>query len=92
MNKEQIDDICWKSKKEWEKQAAARTKEFDTPDILSKPLKRPLHRPVLISRAAGSPDPKRGNDIRRQQSNEARRGDGNNRRGDDEMRRDDRRR
>ncbi|CAJ2502341.1 Uu.00g097350.m01.CDS01 [Anthostomella pinea] len=41
---EQIDDICLKSKEVWEKQAAARSQQ--NPD---KPLKRPLHQPVLIS-------------------------------------------
>lgn len=41
---EQIDDICLKSKEVWEKQAAA--KATLNPD---KPLKRPLHQPVLMS-------------------------------------------
>ena len=42
---EQIDDICIKSKEMWERQAAARSS--GSPD---KPLKRPLHQPVLIQR------------------------------------------
>ncbi|KAI5927463.1 hypothetical protein F4810DRAFT_368357 [Camillea tinctor] len=45
---EQIDDICLKSKDMWEKQAAARSQQ--NPD---KPLKRPLHQPVLISKGSG---------------------------------------
>ncbi|KAI1332822.1 hypothetical protein F5Y16DRAFT_126917 [Xylariaceae sp. FL0255] len=45
---EQIDDICLKSKEMWEKQAAAQTQ------LANKPLKRPLHQPVLISRSTGS--------------------------------------
>ncbi|KAK8055510.1 hypothetical protein PG993_000737 [Apiospora rasikravindrae] len=39
---EQIDDICIKSREIWEKQAAAKLDP-------EKPLKRPLHQPVLIS-------------------------------------------
>jgi len=50
---EQIDDICRKSKEVWEKQAAARSKkDADKSDRADKPLKRPLHQPVLLSRAA----------------------------------------
>lgn len=44
---EQIDDICVKSKEMWERQAAARGKS-------DKPLKRPLHQPVVISKAGSS--------------------------------------
>ncbi|KAK1770983.1 hypothetical protein QBC33DRAFT_511781 [Phialemonium atrogriseum] len=43
---EQIDDICVKSKEMWERQAAARAQTKP-----EKPLKRPLHQPVLISKA-----------------------------------------
>ncbi|KAK0613396.1 hypothetical protein B0T14DRAFT_438628 [Immersiella caudata] len=43
---EQIDDICVKSKEMWERQAAARASSGS-----EKPLKRPLHRPVVISKA-----------------------------------------
>ncbi|OHE97954.1 hypothetical protein CORC01_06817 [Colletotrichum orchidophilum] len=49
---EQIDDICRKSKDVWERQAAIRAQEAD------KPLKRPLHQPVVISQ--GSNDSSRG--------------------------------
>ncbi|KUJ11971.1 uncharacterized protein LY89DRAFT_541006, partial [Mollisia scopiformis] len=44
---EQIDDICRKSKEVWEKQAAARSKKD-----ADKPLKRPLHQPIVVSRAS----------------------------------------
>ncbi|ORY68673.1 uncharacterized protein BCR38DRAFT_455577 [Pseudomassariella vexata] len=54
---EQIDDICLKSKDMWEKQAAARATQ--NPD---KPLKRPLHQPVLISSGAGEGSKRRGGD------------------------------
>jgi hypothetical protein len=47
-DQEQIDDICLKSKEVWEKQAAARAKTDS-----DKPLKRPLHQPVLMSSPAG---------------------------------------
>jgi len=46
---EQIDDICVKSKEMWERQAAARASSRS-----DKPLKRPLHQPVVISKAGGS--------------------------------------
>ncbi|KAI1178105.1 hypothetical protein F4777DRAFT_576411 [Nemania sp. FL0916] len=46
---EQIDDICLKSKEVWEKQAAAKAQQN-----LEKPLKRPLHQPVVIAKASGS--------------------------------------
>ncbi|KAH8653950.1 hypothetical protein BGZ60DRAFT_496306 [Tricladium varicosporioides] len=42
---EQIDDICRKSKEHWEKQAA----QYKTDS--GKQLKRPLHRPVVVSRS-----------------------------------------
>ncbi|PMD19904.1 hypothetical protein NA56DRAFT_574672 [Hyaloscypha hepaticicola] len=44
LSNEQIDDICRKSKQEWEKQAVARSK-----NELDKPLKRPLHQPIAVS-------------------------------------------
>ncbi|KAI0537216.1 hypothetical protein GGR58DRAFT_502440 [Xylaria digitata] len=46
---EQIDDICLKSKEMWERQAAAKAQQSQ-----EKPLKRPLHQPVLISKGAGA--------------------------------------
>ncbi|KAM7216298.1 hypothetical protein V8F06_008317 [Rhypophila decipiens] len=49
-----IDDICVKSKEMWERQAAARA--TGSPD---KPLKRPLHQPVVISKAGASDSPRR---------------------------------
>ncbi|KAI8629932.1 hypothetical protein F5Y19DRAFT_474876 [Xylariaceae sp. FL1651] len=55
---EQIDDICLKSKETWERQAAAKTQQN-----ADKPLKRPLHQPVLISKGAGEGQ-KRRNDRR----------------------------
>ncbi|TAQ91446.1 hypothetical protein B7494_g180 [Chlorociboria aeruginascens] len=48
---EQIDDICLKSKEEWEKQAAARSKK-ESEDW--DKLKRPLHQPVVVSRGSKS--------------------------------------
>lgn len=56
---EQIDDICLKSKEMWERQAAARSQS--NPE---KPLKRPLHQPVLISKASGEGSRRRGRDRR----------------------------
>ncbi|OIW23637.1 hypothetical protein CONLIGDRAFT_649661 [Coniochaeta ligniaria NRRL 30616] len=53
LSDEQIDDICVKSKEMWERQAAARAQPNQ-----EKPLKRPLHQPVLISKA-GSNDSSR---------------------------------
>ncbi|KAI1821509.1 hypothetical protein F4861DRAFT_459597 [Xylaria intraflava] len=55
---EQIDDICLKSKEMWERQAAARAQQ--NPD---RPLKRPLHQPILISKGS-SEGPKRYNNRR----------------------------
>ncbi|PQE09224.1 transcription factor protein [Rutstroemia sp. NJR-2017a WRK4] len=46
---EQIDDICVKSKELWDKQVAQRVKKEP-----GKKLKRPLHQPVVISRAPKS--------------------------------------
>ncbi|KAI1428654.1 hypothetical protein F5Y12DRAFT_710949 [Xylaria sp. FL1777] len=46
---EQIDDICLKSKEMWERQAAAKAHQNQ-----EKPLKRPLHQPILISKGSGS--------------------------------------
>lgn len=51
---EQIDDICVKSKEMWERQAAARAQS--NPE---KPLKRPLHQPVVISKAGSSDSSRR---------------------------------
>ncbi|KAL8338270.1 hypothetical protein RB598_006910 [Gaeumannomyces tritici] len=45
LSDEQIDDICIKSREMWERQAAARGSTGD------KPLKRPLHKPVVISKS-----------------------------------------
>ncbi|KAI3326129.1 hypothetical protein HD806DRAFT_532782 [Xylariaceae sp. AK1471] len=55
---EQIDDICLKSKEMWERQAAAKAQQN-----LDKPLKRPLHQPILISKGSGE-GPKRRNNRR----------------------------
>ncbi|KAK4104142.1 hypothetical protein N658DRAFT_420231 [Parathielavia hyrcaniae] len=57
---EQIDDICVKSKEMWEKQAAARSSGTS-----SKVLKRPLHQPVLMSKAGGSDSTRRRRENRR---------------------------
>ncbi|KAH6652721.1 hypothetical protein BKA67DRAFT_518699 [Truncatella angustata] len=76
LSDEQINDICLKSKEIWEKQAAA--KAASSPD---KPLKRPLHQPVLISSGDGAgrrssdrkkPEPRKPYDGRRR-SNTSRR-------------------
>ncbi|KAK3378063.1 hypothetical protein B0H63DRAFT_451882 [Podospora didyma] len=56
---EQIDDICVKSKEMWERQAAARGSGSG-----DKALKRPLHRPVVISKAGASDSPRRRSDDR----------------------------
>ncbi|KAK3308971.1 uncharacterized protein B0T15DRAFT_124373 [Chaetomium strumarium] len=63
---EQIDDICVKSKEMWEKQAAARASGTS-----SKPLKRPLHQPVVIAKAGGSS--RRRRDSRRRNESDTRR-------------------
>ncbi|KAK4113868.1 hypothetical protein N656DRAFT_788764 [Canariomyces notabilis] len=57
---EQIDDICVKSKDMWERQAAARSSGSS-----SKPLKRPLHQPVVISKAGAGESPRRRREDRR---------------------------
>ncbi|KAB5572803.1 hypothetical protein GE09DRAFT_1217343 [Coniochaeta sp. 2T2.1] len=54
LSDEQVDDICKKSTAMWEKQAAARGLPSQ-----EKPLKRPLHLPVLISTAGSSDSSKR---------------------------------
>ncbi|KXJ90957.1 hypothetical protein Micbo1qcDRAFT_234208 [Microdochium bolleyi] len=46
---EQVDDICMKSKEVWEKQVAAKLLLMS-----GKPLKRPLHQPVLLSHSASA--------------------------------------
>ncbi|KAK0384994.1 hypothetical protein NLU13_7472 [Sarocladium strictum] len=46
---EQIDDICQKSKELWDKQASARAQQ--NPAVT---LKRPLHQPVVVSKAGDS--------------------------------------
>ncbi|KAJ0119160.1 hypothetical protein J7T55_013396 [Diaporthe amygdali] len=51
LSDEQIDDICVKSKEMWERQAASRA---TTATEAAKPLKRPLHQPVVISKASSS--------------------------------------
>lgn len=47
LSDEQIDDICQKSREMWELKAAARATEPPP----QKPLKRPLHQPVVIAKA-----------------------------------------
>ncbi|KAH7407793.1 hypothetical protein BKA64DRAFT_667402 [Cadophora sp. MPI-SDFR-AT-0126] len=64
---EQIDDICRKSKEVWERQAAARTKKES-----DKQLKRPLHKPVVVSRGSRNTDSARS----RRHSGERDRGEG----------------
>src|SRR5512140_699472 len=56
---EQIDDICVKSKEMWERQAAARASSKS-----DKPLKRPLHQPVVISKAGSGGSTRRRKDDR----------------------------
>jgi len=68
---EQIDDICHKSREVWEKQAAARSKKD-----ADKPLKRPLHQPIVVSRGS------RADTTRRRQSDERRDGSGQRRSGE----------
>ncbi|PNH66399.1 hypothetical protein VD0002_g2951 [Verticillium dahliae] len=53
-----IDDICTKSRDMWERQAAAKSQDTD------KPLKRPLHQPVVISRGSSEPSRRRQDDRR----------------------------
>ncbi|KAJ9141644.1 hypothetical protein NKR23_g7813 [Pleurostoma richardsiae] len=73
LSDEQIDDICVKSMEMWERQAAARA-----PANAEKPLKRPLHQPVVISKGGSGDSPRRRHD--------------NHRRSDSRRRYDDRRR
>lgn len=86
ITKEQIDDICRKSKEVWEKQAAARMKN-DKSEGPEKPLKRPLNQPILVSRATDS-----GRRDERRRSDDRSRSGGSARRSEDERWRDDRRR
>ncbi|KAK4122421.1 hypothetical protein N657DRAFT_672959 [Parathielavia appendiculata] len=65
---EQIDDICVKSKEMWEKQAAARSSGAST-----KVLKRPLHQPVVMSKAGGSDSARRRRENRRRNESRSRR-------------------
>ncbi len=65
---EQIDDICVKSKDMWEKQAAARASGSAT-----KVLKRPLHQPVVISKASGSDSTRRRRETRRRNESKSQR-------------------
>jgi hypothetical protein len=48
-SKEQIDDICRKSRDLWDRLAAEKAQE--NPHRI---LKRPLHQPVLVRRGGGS--------------------------------------
>ncbi|KAI1439176.1 hypothetical protein GGR50DRAFT_690529 [Xylaria sp. CBS 124048] len=57
---EQIDDICLKSKEMWDRQAAAKAQQ--NPD---KPLKRPLHQPILISKGSSEASKRYNNNNRR---------------------------
>lgn len=60
-DQEQMNDICEKSREMWERQAAARA-----PPNQEKPLKRPLHQPVVISKAGSSGSSRRrGTDRKR---------------------------
>jgi hypothetical protein len=65
---EQIDDICVKSKEMWERQAAARAAGAS-----DKPLKRPLHRPVVMSKAGNGGGVSRRRKEERRRSDERRR-------------------
>ncbi|KAK1827877.1 hypothetical protein QBC39DRAFT_266236 [Podospora conica] len=72
---EQIDDICVKSKQMWERQAAARAAVGGS----DTPLKRPLHRPVVMSKAGN------GGGVSRRRKEERRRSEA--RSGQDDRRR-----
>ncbi|KAH6854351.1 hypothetical protein B0I37DRAFT_388423 [Chaetomium sp. MPI-CAGE-AT-0009] len=65
---EQIDDICVKSKEMWEKQAAARAS-----GTANKVLKRPLHQPVVMSKAGASDSTRRRRESRRRTESRSRR-------------------
>ncbi|KAN0108255.1 hypothetical protein V8E51_007997 [Hyaloscypha variabilis] len=84
---EQIDDICLKSKEVWEKQAAARSKKES-----DKQLKRPLHKPIVVSRGSKSADSLSRHHHHRRHSDERERdrGEGSSRRRSDERRFDQR--
>ena len=60
LSQEQIDDICLKSRETWDKQAAAKSQQLNS----EKPLKRPLHQPILISKGSGESSRHRSNDRR----------------------------
>ncbi|KAL1840206.1 hypothetical protein VTJ49DRAFT_689 [Mycothermus thermophilus] len=66
LSDEQIDDICVKSREMWEKQAAARAAAGNT---TGKVLKRPLHQPVVMSKAG------EGDSMKRRRQNRSRRND-----------------
>ncbi|KAK3988322.1 hypothetical protein QBC44DRAFT_329575 [Cladorrhinum sp. PSN332] len=70
LSDEQIDDICIKSKEMWERQAAARASGSS-----SKPLKRPLHAPVTISKAGSSDSSRRRRNDRRRNETRSQRDD-----------------
>jgi len=72
---EQIDDICHKSKEVWERQAAARSKQES-----DKQLKRPLHKPVVVSRGT------RSNSSRHRRHSEDRHRSGESRQGESSRR------
>ncbi|KAH8782519.1 uncharacterized protein K444DRAFT_593457 [Hyaloscypha bicolor E] len=78
---EQINDICLKSREVWEKQAAARSKKES-----DKQLKRPLHKPIVVSRGSKSTDSSSRH--HRRHSDERDRGEGSSRRRSDERRYD----
>ncbi|KAK0728408.1 hypothetical protein B0T26DRAFT_637050 [Lasiosphaeria miniovina] len=70
LSDEQIDDICVKSKEMWERQAAARAS--GSPE---KPLKRPLHKPVVVSTAGASDSPRRRGEDRWRTDSRSRQGE-----------------
>ncbi|PMD27347.1 hypothetical protein NA56DRAFT_590701 [Hyaloscypha hepaticicola] len=84
---EQIDDICQKSREVWEKQAAARSKKES-----DKQLKRPLHKPIVVSRGSKSGISSSRHHHRRHSDDRDRgdRGEGSSRRRSDERRYDQR--
>ncbi|EAQ90753.1 hypothetical protein CHGG_02688 [Chaetomium globosum CBS 148.51] len=67
-HQEQIDDICVKSKEMWEKQAAARAS-----GTANKVLKRPLHQPVVMSKAGTGDSTRRRRESRRSTESRSRR-------------------
>jgi hypothetical protein len=66
----------------WEAQAAARTKNENDQSESDKPLKRPLHKPVVVSKASSS----RKDDDRKDGSSRRRSGDRSSGRRSDEGR------